>query len=98
MRVKVSAFVDQVANNVDVAEVRSSHQRRDTVAVGVIHVFSQIDQKLHHFQPFGGRLLPVIAVDKRQTAGSRQGGLAVLGLDTVVRTMSEQQLDQLEIA
>ena len=38
VRAEVRAFIDQVASNIDVAEVRGGHERCDAVAVGVIHV------------------------------------------------------------
>ena len=98
MSPQVSALVDQILHDRDVPEVGSDHERRDAVAVGGVYIFAELNQQLHDFQPFGGRPLFVIAIDKSGPAGRHQGGFLVGRLNVRIRAMSEQKFDQLDVA
>ena len=95
---KVGAFVDQILNDRNVADVGRDHQRRDTVIVRGIHVLSEIDEQFYDFKSFGRSASFAVARNEARSACGHQHGLTVLRNDLRIGAMREQEFHQFDIA
>ena len=97
MSSQISAYIHEVLYDRGIAEIPSTHQRRNAGIVGRIHFGSKVHEQFDDFQPFGVGFSPAVAIDPRISCGLHERRLVVAGHNVRISAVRQEESDQFHI-